>query len=214
MASTLGYFHGGADSAQAVAAVSMSIVDAVADLAPKGYVSIKAPACDYDPKLIASIVLRARDKGVLAHFDSHQHHTSEATLECVRQVAGLGAEVGLTVPGRWRRSLADAEMACGLGVRVRVVKGERADPGDPGRDARRGFLEVVECLAALCPEQGRREPAHSLVGCRGRNPGALPQAQTLRRIRSGGDRRAAGGAACLATGVPSPAIDHCSRDPA
>jgi proline dehydrogenase len=152
MASTLGYFHSPADSPRAVAQTSLSIVDAVAQLEPKAYVSIKAPACRYDPKLIASIALRARDKNILAHFDSHEHHTSDATLECVRQAVALGARVGVTLPGRWRRSVADAEQACRLGIRTRVVKGEWADPGDPQKDRRHGFLEVVECLAGRVPE--------------------------------------------------------------
>lgn len=152
MASTLGYFHSPGDSPQAVAETSLSIVDAVARLEPKAYVSIKAPACRYDPNLIALIALRARDKNILVHFDSHEHHTSDATLVCVRQAVALGARVGVTLPGRWRRSVVDAELACQLGVRARVVKGEWADPGDPEKDRRQGFLEVVETLAGRVPE--------------------------------------------------------------
>lgn len=152
MASTLGYFHSPGDSTKVVAEIAQSIVDAVADLEPKGYVSIKAPACRYDSNLIASIVLRARDKGILAHFDSHEHNTGDATLECVRQAVALDARIGLTLPGRWRRSVADAELACRLGVRTRVVKGEWADPGDTNRDRRQGFLEVVGCLAGQARE--------------------------------------------------------------
>jgi proline dehydrogenase len=147
LASTLGYFHSAGDSPQYVANMTLAIVDAVASLAPQGYVSIKAPACRYEPTLIATVAERARSKGILAHFDSHELHTCDATLKCVRQASELGARVGLTLPGRWRRSAADADYACDLGVRARVVKGEWADPGEPGRDPRRGFLEVVARLA-------------------------------------------------------------------
>ncbi len=152
VASTLGYFHGPADSPRAVAEITASIIDAVGRLEPMGYVSIKAPAFRYDPDLIASIARKARDSGVLAHFDSHEIHTCDATLACVTQAAALGAQVGVTLPGRWRRSLADAELALRLGIRPRVVKGEWADPGDPERDRRAGFQEVVECLAGRAPE--------------------------------------------------------------
>ncbi len=152
MASTPGYFHSPGDSPLVVAETSLSIVEAVAKLEPKGYISIKAPACGYDPELIASIASRARDKDVLAHFDSHEYHTCDATLECARQAVALGARVGVTLPGRWRRSVVDAELASRLGVRARVVKGEWAAPGEPEKDRRRGFLEVVECLAGRAPE--------------------------------------------------------------
>jgi len=152
IASTLGYFHSPGDSPQDVAMTTISIVDAVAELEPKGYVSIKAPACRYDPNLIASIALSARDQCILAHFDSHEHHTCDATLECVRQAVALGARVGVTLPGRWQRSVADAELACQLGVRARVVKGEWADPGEPEKDRHQGFLDVVACLAGRAPE--------------------------------------------------------------
>ena len=152
MASTLGYFHSPGDSPLAVAETTLSIVDAVAELEPKAYVSIKAPACRYDPNLIASIALRARDKSILAHFDSHEHHTSDATLECVQTSRCAGRPGRHHLAGRWRRSVADAELACRLGVRARVVKGEWADPGEPERDRRQGFLEVVECLAGHVPE--------------------------------------------------------------
>jgi len=149
---TIGYFSSAADSPEATARTCLSVVEAVARMRPKGYVSIKAPACGYEPRLIASIVQMAREANVLAHFDSHELHTADATLQCVRQAAALGGQVGVTIPGRWRRSLADAELACSLGVRVRLVKGEWADPGDRGRDRTQGSMQAVECLAGRARE--------------------------------------------------------------
>jgi proline dehydrogenase len=149
---TIGYFSSNADSPEVTSRVCESIVDAVAAMQPRGYVSIKAPAFRYDPRLLAAIVLKAREADVLAHFDSHELHTADATLKCVQQAASLGGRVGMTIPGRWHRSLADAELACSLGARVRLVKGEWADPGDRGRDRRQGSMEVVECLTGRARE--------------------------------------------------------------
>jgi proline dehydrogenase len=59
----------------------------------------------------------------------------------------LGVEVSTTLPGRWKRSLADADWAVEQGMTVRVVKGQWPDPADPERDLRQGFLEVIEQLA-------------------------------------------------------------------
>lgn len=147
MACTLGYFHSAGDSPTVVAEACRATVDAVADLAPKGYLSLKAPAFGYDFPMMAPVLASARDRGILVHFDSHEHSTAEPTLACVLQAVGLGGAIGLTVPGRWRRSPDDAVRLAGLGLRLRVVKGEWADPGAPDRDARQGFLEVVEALA-------------------------------------------------------------------
>ena len=147
MACTLGYFHSPGDTPRRVAQTDLAIAEAVAALQPAGYVSIKAPACRYAPDLIDPIVLRASELGILAHFDSHETHTATATLACVRRAAELGGAVGMTLPGRWRRSLEDAETAIRLGVRVRVVKGEWPDPAEPERNRDQGFLAVVERLA-------------------------------------------------------------------
>jgi proline dehydrogenase len=57
------------------------------------------------------------------------------------------ANLSCTLPGRWQRSLQDAEWAIDQGIGVRVVKGQWADPAMPRHDPHRGFLEVVERLA-------------------------------------------------------------------
>ncbi len=152
IACTLGYFHGNSDSPAGVARAAMAIAAAVAELDPPGYLSLKAPALGYDLGLLGAVLGEARTRGVLAHFDSHEHPTAEPTLRCVEHAAGLGSPVGLTIPGRWQRSPDDAEFAARLGVRVRVVKGEWGDPTAPGLDPRQGFLAVVDRLAGTAPE--------------------------------------------------------------
>jgi hypothetical protein len=52
LASTLGYFQSAEDRPQTVENRTLAIVEAVAKLTPPGYVSIKAPALGYDPKLV------------------------------------------------------------------------------------------------------------------------------------------------------------------
>ncbi|WP_157198205.1 proline dehydrogenase [Methylomonas sp. DH-1] len=152
LACTLGYFHNWLEpqrqeTPEQVAAVCRRIIAAIAELPGQAYLSVKAPALAYDAGLLDQIAGAARDAGMLLHFDSHEPLTADATLACVRNALAEGAAVGLSVPGRWRRSLADADLACELGVRVRVVKGEWPDPLDADMDMREGFLRVVERLA-------------------------------------------------------------------
>jgi proline dehydrogenase len=147
IATTLGYFHGMHDSPERIAGISRDIIQAVAELQPRGYLSIKAPALNYDMALIGGLLQATSERGLLAHFDSHEHYTAEQTLACVRQAASLGSPVGLTIPGRWQRSPDDADEVSELGVRVRVVKGEWGDPTAPHLDPRQGYLNVVDRLA-------------------------------------------------------------------
>lgn len=147
IATTLGYFHAMPDSPEKIAGISRDIVDAVAELQPRGYISLKAPALNYDMALIGGLLQATTERGLLAHFDSHEHYTADQTLACVRQAASLGNAVGLTIPGRWQRSPDDAEAVSELGVRVRIVKGEWGDPSAPHLDPRQGYLNVVDRLA-------------------------------------------------------------------
>lgn len=152
VACTLGYFHNGNDSPPAVAMNAMAIAAAMAELDPPGYLSLKVPALGYATGLLDTVLEAARQRGVLTHFDSHEHATAEPTLRCVEHAVEQGAAVGLTIPGRWQRSPEDAAVAAELGVRVRVVKGEWADPTAPRLDPRQGFLAVIDRLAGTTRE--------------------------------------------------------------
>lgn len=144
---TLGYFHSPTDTPEKIARISQSIVDALSNWQPKSYISLKAPALNYDEKLIDDVASLANQYEMLVHFDSHEHHTAPPTLTCFRRAVELGGNVGLTIPGRWKRSLDDADEASALGARIRVVKGEWCDPGAPDIDPRQGFLNVIDRLA-------------------------------------------------------------------
>ncbi|MBO0720816.1 MAG: proline dehydrogenase, partial [Blastocatellia bacterium] len=71
--------------------------------------------------------------------------TFELILESARNFPLPG--VGCTLPGRWRRSLGDAALAIDAQVRVRVVKGQWADPDHQEIDLREGYLAVIDRLA-------------------------------------------------------------------
>lgn len=157
IACTLGYFHNWQqpehqETPRQVAEIYRNIIAAMSALSSKGYLSVKAPALAYDQDIIDDIADAAREHDVLMHFDSHEPATADATLACVRRAVARGARVGLTIPGRWRRSPNDANLACELGVRVRIVKGEWPDPADADRDLRDGFLQVVDHLAGRAAE--------------------------------------------------------------
>lgn len=131
---TYGYFQ--ADDAGARA-----IVAAYAGLGcgDGAYFSVKAPPLGFDRGAIAAIA----GLGAPILFDAHGPATADATLALVEAFAGSGC----VLPARWRRSAGDADRLRDGPARLRVVRGEWADPrGDPA-DLRAAYLALVARLA-------------------------------------------------------------------
>ena len=149
LSSTVGYWDTGegADPRE-VADAYLRALSAVHAEGLDAYLSIKAPPLQMSSAWVERVVARAREHDAGVHFDSLFPEAADRTLELVGESLRQHPRVGCTVPGRWRRSAADARRAAALGVmRVRVVKGQWEDPGDPRRDLRDGFLAVIDELA-------------------------------------------------------------------
>jgi proline dehydrogenase len=121
---TLGYWDGPKDDPAAIEREYLRALDALSGSA--GYLSIKAPSID--DEAVERVAARARERGVLLHFDSLAPQTAERVLRLAHGAAEAGTDVGVTLPARWSRSRADAEAAVDAGVRVRVVRGQWPDP--------------------------------------------------------------------------------------
>lgn len=127
--------------------------DALAALPPDGYLSVKLPALDFTAGRVERLLDHPALAGRRVHLDALAIDTVDRTFAVLADVHARRADaaLGYTLPGRWRRSVVDAGAAGELGLTVRVVKGQWADPADPGRDLRRGYLEVVDALAGQAP---------------------------------------------------------------
>jgi proline dehydrogenase len=145
LAATLGYWDTSAESAGQVAAAYLAALEELADSGD--YLSIKLPALRFSLDETLRVAAAAKARGVRLHCDSHDIETTGQMQTLVEAILQAGASVSYTLPGRWRRSLDDADWAAERGLTVRVVKGQWADPADPDRDLRAGFLEVIERLA-------------------------------------------------------------------
>ena len=144
---TIGFWNDGEDPAEKVQRETLKCVGALERCLPGGYVSIKLAAMGYREDLLRPILVRAADAGFRVHFDSLGPETVDRTNAVIDHALELHDDLGCTLPGRWVRSVEDAEVAAGKGLAVRVVKGQWADPEAPQRSAHAGFLEVVERLA-------------------------------------------------------------------
>lgn len=114
---------------------------------PGGYISIKLPAIDYRADLLDPVLERAARAGFRVHFDSLGPETVDRTNEVIARTRTIYPDLGCTLPGRWQRSVADADEVAPSDLVVRVVKGQWDDPEAPDLDPRAGFLDVVDRLA-------------------------------------------------------------------
>jgi proline dehydrogenase len=111
------------------------------------YLSIKLPPLNYDIALLKDVLEQARHTNTLLHFDSLEHETADRTFSMIAEAARSYPHLGCTLPGRWLRSVADADIAVALGLHVRVVKGQWPDPQHRERNPSEGYLIVIDRLA-------------------------------------------------------------------
>jgi len=164
-ATTLGYWDTGREIGRQVAD---NYLDVVRQLSAKNldcYVSIKPPPLRFASQLAAELAAVAAAHRVRLHCDSHGTNVaglSNAMLQgMVARFGGNG--FGTTLPGRWSRSLRDADWAVEQALNIRVVKGQWPDRDDPKRDMSAGFLEVVDRLAGRARHVGVATHDHPLA---------------------------------------------------
>lgn len=148
-ASTLGFWDTAEHGGRQVADSYLAAIDRLAAENLDSYVSIKLPALRFDSTLTLELAAAAATRRIRLHCDSHGPDVvdrSNAMLDSMLDGFGAGW-LGTTLPGRWSRSLKDADWAIARGLNVRVVKGQWPDPDDPQRDMAAGFLQVIDRLA-------------------------------------------------------------------
>jgi len=150
-ASTLGFWDSGNDSPQCVAQEYLNGIEAASRQPTDCYVSIKLTALGFDHTAEDAVLSAAAKKNVRIHFDSQAPNLAGWTLSLLQdRIRRTGSDpqmLGCTLPGRWRRSVQDAESVIRMGVCVRVVKGQWEDDEGPEIDIRTGFLNVIDRLS-------------------------------------------------------------------
>jgi proline dehydrogenase len=152
LSSTVAYWNRDDDGAQLVANNYLNALNALATEKLASYLSIKATALKLSAGLVAAVAEQSQQHGLGLHFDAMEPESAEPTWALLATARQHSDQVGCTLPGRWRRSLVDVARANELGLRVRVVKGQWADPAYRLNDLRAGYLAVIDRLA------GRPQP--------------------------------------------------------
>lgn len=142
---TMCYWNDGKEEPSVVADEYLDILSRGAARGLDLALAAKLPALWERQEQVDRVVRRARELNQPVIFDAHDPHKSDDIIASLEKTGPEG--MGWAIPGRWHRSIDDADKAIELGVRVRVVKGQWADPLDPDMDMRDGYLRVIKRLA-------------------------------------------------------------------
>ncbi|MEN3285599.1 MAG: proline dehydrogenase [Solirubrobacteraceae bacterium] len=146
----VGYSAATGQSARATADVHLGAFEGLVAAGLDGYVSVKLSELAFDPALLGELDAAAARTQRRLHLDALAPDTVDATWRLLERMPRTGA-LGMSFPGRWRRSADDAARAAELGCAVRVVKGQWAHGAGGDVDPAEGFLRVVD---RLCCHRG------------------------------------------------------------
>jgi proline dehydrogenase len=147
LGTTVGYFQSGQARPEEIVAANRAVADLLAHRSGDTYLSVKAPPLGFDSARLASIADAAASAGLALMFDAHAARDSDRTLEAVENLLRRFPGTGFALPARWRRSPADANHFRESSARIRVVKGEWADPHWPDPDVAAAYLGLIGRLA-------------------------------------------------------------------
>lgn len=143
---TIGYWDGPDDSPIRILEEYIAAIRAISEK-PGAYLSIKVPSIQFNAELLKDVIEEARRHRVRIHFDSHSLEEATATRALCEKFIDSGAELSYTLPGRWFRSIPDAQWLIDCQLPVRVVKGQWPDANHSEGDLREGYLAVIDALA-------------------------------------------------------------------
>jgi proline dehydrogenase len=150
--SSLCYWNSDSDTVDEIVRSCLQLLELLSSLDSGSYLSLKLPSMQFDRDAVAAVLKAAARIPRLIHFDSHGPEDADRMFATIEEALAHNRNIGCTIPGRWSRSVEDADLACRLGLRVRVVKGQWPDPRYPDMDMRTGFLNVI---AKLCGRASR-----------------------------------------------------------
>jgi proline dehydrogenase len=169
VAATLGYFQSGGARPEGILAANVAVAGLLAERAGDVYLSVKAPPLAFDPAHLRRIAEAAAAADMALLFDAHAPKDADRTLRAVSDLLGEFPRTGFALPARWLRSRADAAAFRDSPARIRLVKGEWADPDWRGMDIEASYLALAARLA------GRAAP----VAVATHDPGLAERALTL-----------------------------------
>jgi proline dehydrogenase len=147
LSTTLGYFQAGGSRPDEIVAANLAAAELLAGRGFDVLLAVKAPPLSFDPDCFRAIAERAAAAGAALMFDAHAPRDSDRTLKAVSDLLGEFPRTGFALPARWLRSRGDAAEFRNSSARIRLVKGEWADPDWRGQDVEASYLALAGRLA-------------------------------------------------------------------
>jgi proline dehydrogenase len=147
LAATLGYFQSGGARPEDIVAANVAAARLLAGRQGDVYLSVKAPPLAFDTERLRTIADSAAAANMALMFDAHAPSDADRTLKGVSDLLGEFPRTGFALPARWLRSRGDAAAFRESSARIRLVKGEWADPEWRGMDVEASYLALVARLA-------------------------------------------------------------------
>jgi proline dehydrogenase len=151
LAATVGHFPGRHDTAESIAAANLAVAARLSDGAgggPSGaYLSVKAPPLGFDAARLHTLAEAVAAWGGSLMFDAHGPQHTDRTHTLFRDILADFSGTGCVLPARWPRSRKDAAWLRDSSARLRIVKGEWADPDGDEADVEAGYLALIRELA-------------------------------------------------------------------
>jgi proline dehydrogenase len=147
LGATLGYFQSGRARPEDIVAANLAAAGLLAGREGDVFLSVKAPPLEFDPERLRGIAGSADSAGMALMFDAHAPKDAERTLAAVSDLLGEFPRTGFALPARWLRSRGDASAFRDGPARIRLVKGEWADPSWRGQDVEASYLALAARLA-------------------------------------------------------------------
>ncbi len=135
---TAGYFHADEASPAEVAAACLDLAGKLVAAGLPTHLAIKSNALAHDRALLRAIAAT----GAPLAFDAMAPAHADAVLSLAEELSA-----GAALPARWRRSPGDALRLRDRTCRIRLVKGEWADPQADAEDVARAYVELARLLA-------------------------------------------------------------------
>ena len=147
LAATIGYFQASHDGADDIVAANSEVAALLGGDARDVYLSVKAPPLSFDGGRLRTIARAGRAAGLGLLFDAHAAGDADRTLDTVSALLPDFPGTGCALPARWRRSSADAERFRDTTARIRIVKGEWADPERDQTSIEASYIGLIAALA-------------------------------------------------------------------
>ncbi|HEY0129962.1 MAG TPA: proline dehydrogenase family protein [Allosphingosinicella sp.] len=147
LAATLGYFQSRQGRPEDIVAANVAATGLLADRVGDVYLSVKAPPLGFDTARLREIAHSAETADMALMFDAHAPADADRTLKAVSDLLGEFPRTGFALPARWLRSRGDAAAFRDSSARIRLVKGEWADPSWRGQDVEASYLALAARLA-------------------------------------------------------------------